>query len=57
MIAGAIWHLAGRGESGDLHRGPKSDTGARRKFSSMEAAMFTIARFRFARRLGSIRDI
>jgi hypothetical protein len=57
MIAGAIWHLGRRSESGELHRGLKSDIGARRKFSSMEAAMFTIARFRFARRLGSIRDI
>jgi hypothetical protein len=50
-------HLGRRSESGELHRVPKSGIGARRKFSAMEAAMFTIARFRFARRLGSIRDI
>jgi hypothetical protein len=52
MIAGAIWHLGCPSESGELHRGSKSDIGARRKFSPMEAAMFTIARF-----LASIRDI
>jgi hypothetical protein len=50
-------HLGRPSESGELHRDPKSDIGARRKFLSMEAAMFTIARFRFAHRSGSIRDI
>jgi len=45
-------HLGRPSESGELHHGSKSDIGARRKFSPMEAAMFTIAGF-----LDSIRDI